>query len=114
MNSFQGHSSFVTHMDWSLNGHFLRSTSGDLELLYCKTNVFKQLMTRNSKFKNAEAFVECFAGNPSVCRQITSASQLRNEEWATETCTIGFCVLGEQPGKQILPTMFIYFIYWIN
>ena len=32
----QGHSSFVTHLDWSQDSQHLRSNSGDYELLYCK------------------------------------------------------------------------------
>ena len=33
----QGHSSFVTHIDWSCCGQYLRSNSGDYEVLYCKS-----------------------------------------------------------------------------
>ena len=33
--SFQGHSSFITHLDWSADGSTIRSNSGDYELLYC-------------------------------------------------------------------------------
>ena len=32
----QGHSSFVTHLDWSTDGVYLCSNSGDYEVLYCK------------------------------------------------------------------------------
>lgn len=32
---FQGHSSFITHLDWSVDGQNLRSNSGDYELLFC-------------------------------------------------------------------------------
>lgn len=35
-NLFQGHSSFITHLDWSADGQYLRSNSGDYEVLYCK------------------------------------------------------------------------------
>ena len=31
-----GHSSFITHIDWSADGVNLQTTSGDYELLYCK------------------------------------------------------------------------------
>ncbi|KAJ8922469.1 hypothetical protein NQ315_007497 [Exocentrus adspersus] len=31
-----GHSSYVTHVDWAMDGQTLRSNSGDYELLYCK------------------------------------------------------------------------------
>ena len=33
---FQGHASFITHIDWSADGQYIRSNSGDYELLYCK------------------------------------------------------------------------------
>ncbi|KQK84121.1 echinoderm microtubule associated protein like 3 [Amazona aestiva] len=29
-----GHSSFITHLDWSKDGHFIMSNSGDYEILY--------------------------------------------------------------------------------
>lgn len=32
----QGHSSFITHIDWSKDGEHIRSNSGDYELLYCE------------------------------------------------------------------------------
>jgi len=32
---FQGHSSFVTHIDWDQNNEIIRSNSGDYEVLYC-------------------------------------------------------------------------------
>uniref|UniRef100_A0A8V0X310 EMAP like 3 n=1 Tax=Gallus gallus TaxID=9031 RepID=A0A8V0X310_CHICK len=31
-----GHSSFITHLDWSKDGHFIMSNSGDYEILYCE------------------------------------------------------------------------------
>lgn len=34
--SNKGHSSFITHIDWSKDSEYLRSNSGDYELLYCK------------------------------------------------------------------------------
>lgn len=32
----QGHSSFITHLDWSVNSQLLVSNSGDYEILYCE------------------------------------------------------------------------------
>lgn len=34
--SNQGHSSFITHLDWSKDGKYIMSNSGDYEILYCK------------------------------------------------------------------------------
>lgn len=31
-----GHSSFITHVDWSVDGNYLQSNSGDYEILYCE------------------------------------------------------------------------------
>ncbi|XP_032689910.1 echinoderm microtubule-associated protein-like 2 isoform X8 [Odontomachus brunneus] len=65
-----GHSSFITHLDWSVDGQYLRSNSGDYELLYW---------------------------NPGVCRQIPQPSMLRNVDWATHTCVISFETIGIWP-----------------
>ncbi|XP_024881267.1 echinoderm microtubule-associated protein-like 2 isoform X7 [Temnothorax curvispinosus] len=65
-----GHSSFLTHLDWSVDGQYLRSNSGDYELLYW---------------------------NPGVCRQIPQSSMLRNVDWSTHTCVISFETIGIWP-----------------
>ncbi|XP_015114327.1 echinoderm microtubule-associated protein-like 2 isoform X3 [Diachasma alloeum] len=65
-----GHSSFITHLDWSVDGQYLRSNSGDYELLYW---------------------------NAGVCRQIPQSSTLRDVDWATHTCVISFETIGIWP-----------------
>ncbi|XP_044004070.1 echinoderm microtubule-associated protein-like 2 isoform X2 [Aphidius gifuensis] len=65
-----GHSSFITHLDWSSDGQYLRTNSGDYELLYW---------------------------NPGVCRQIPQSSSLRDVDWATHTCSISFETIGIWP-----------------
>lgn len=35
--SNQGHSSFITHLDWSKDGKYIMSNSGDYEILYCES-----------------------------------------------------------------------------
>ncbi|XP_045105800.1 echinoderm microtubule-associated protein-like 2 isoform X4 [Portunus trituberculatus] len=70
MGRCQGHSSFVTHLDWSADNQFLQSNSGDYELLYW---------------------------NAGLCRQIVQTSQMRDVEWATSSCTLSFNTLGIWP-----------------
>uniref|UniRef100_A0A1Y1MLA9 Uncharacterized protein n=1 Tax=Photinus pyralis TaxID=7054 RepID=A0A1Y1MLA9_PHOPY len=65
-----GHSSFVTHIDWSADGEILRSNSGDYELLYW---------------------------NAATCRQIPQSSAFRDTEWASNNCTITFSTIGIWP-----------------
>ncbi|KAI5098974.1 echinoderm microtubule-associated protein-like 2 isoform X1, partial [Silurus meridionalis] len=65
-----GHSSFVTHIDWSTNSQYIVTNSGDYEIL----------------------FWEASSG-----KHITSADAVRNLEWATSTCVLGFSVFGIWP-----------------
>ncbi|CAH8432945.1 unnamed protein product [Schistosoma bovis] len=68
-----GHSSFILHIDWSVDGRFLRSVSGDYEILFWT------------------AF---------DCRQVVSPSTLRDLEWASQTCTLGWEVAGIWPSDS--------------
>uniref|UniRef100_A0A182MKJ9 EML-like second beta-propeller domain-containing protein n=1 Tax=Anopheles culicifacies TaxID=139723 RepID=A0A182MKJ9_9DIPT len=65
-----GHSSFISHLDWSKDSQVLRSNSGDYEILYW---------------------------NPTLCRQITSQSTVKNLEWATQNCSVSFETIGIWP-----------------
>uniref|UniRef100_A0A1A8NV16 Echinoderm microtubule associated protein like 1 n=1 Tax=Nothobranchius pienaari TaxID=704102 RepID=A0A1A8NV16_9TELE len=65
-----GHSSFITHVDWSVDSQYLVSNSGDYEILYWI---------------------------PSVCKQVVSVETTRDIDWATYTCTLGFHVFGLWP-----------------
>ncbi|XP_023391007.1 echinoderm microtubule-associated protein-like 2 [Pteropus vampyrus] len=64
----QGHSSFITHLDWAQDSSCFVTNSGDYEILYW---------------------------DPATCKQITSADAVRNMEWATATCVLGFGVFGK-------------------
>ncbi|CAH8495818.1 unnamed protein product [Schistosoma rodhaini] len=68
-----GHTSFILHIDWSVDGRFIRSVSGDYEILFWT------------------AF---------DCRQVVSPSTLRDLEWASQTCTIGWEVAGIWPSDS--------------
>ncbi|XP_042144589.1 echinoderm microtubule-associated protein-like 2 isoform X6 [Ixodes scapularis] len=65
-----GHSSFITHLDWSEDSTYIRSCSGDYELLFW---------------------------NALVCRQVTNMSITRDLKWHTQSCTIGFNAFGIWP-----------------
>ncbi|XP_051845330.1 echinoderm microtubule-associated protein-like 2 isoform X1 [Antechinus flavipes] len=62
-----GHSSFITHLDWAEDSSCFVTNSGDYEILYW---------------------------DPATCKQITSADMVRNVEWVTATCVLGFGVFG--------------------
>uniref|UniRef100_A0A8C7WI41 EMAP like 2 n=1 Tax=Oncorhynchus mykiss TaxID=8022 RepID=A0A8C7WI41_ONCMY len=65
-----GHSSFVTHLDWSVDSQYIVTNSGDYEIL----------------------FWEASSG-----KHVTSMDLVRNVEWATSTCVLGFSVFGVWP-----------------
>ncbi|XP_067875081.1 LOW QUALITY PROTEIN: echinoderm microtubule-associated protein-like 2 [Heterodontus francisci] len=64
-----GHSSFITHLDWSTDSRYIVTNSGDYEILYWTPN----------------------------CKQVTSADVVRDLEWATSTCVLSFQVFGIWP-----------------
>ncbi|KAH9628734.1 hypothetical protein HF086_003688 [Spodoptera exigua] len=65
-----GHSSYITHLDWSADSQYIRSNSGDYELLYW---------------------------NATTCRQIPQPTSMRDVTWATNTCPITFQTIGVWP-----------------
>ncbi|KAJ3417480.1 Echinoderm microtubule-associated protein-like 5 [Chytridiales sp. JEL 0842] len=90
MNICKGHSSFISHLDWSADSQFIQTNSGDYELLFWSALTGKQ---------------------------ITKASSVKDVEWATFTCILGWPVQGifekgmqgndinyvdRHPGKQCL------------
>jgi WD40 repeat protein len=65
-SKMQKHSSFITHLDWSISGDFLHSTCGAYELLFWDANSYRQM--------------------PS------GATALRDEPWHTWSVTLGWPV----------------------
>ena len=43
--TFKGHSSYITHLDWSSDGRIIQSTCGAYELLYSEAATGKQVWT---------------------------------------------------------------------
>jgi len=41
----QGHENFISQLDWSRDGRFLQSVSGDYDLLYCKLSLQSPIFT---------------------------------------------------------------------
>uniref|UniRef100_A0A671WEY9 EMAP like 2 n=1 Tax=Sparus aurata TaxID=8175 RepID=A0A671WEY9_SPAAU len=75
-----GHSSFVTHLDWSRDSQYLVTNSGDYEILFCSLPFFS--------IGNKEL-------NPG--KHVTNMDTVRNLEWATYTCTLGINTFGVWP-----------------
>jgi len=70
----RGHSSYVSHIDWSLDSKLLRSTCGAYELLFWDVAAGKQALS--------------------------SADSLEGDtRWATETVSLGFGVMGIWPNN---------------
>ncbi|XP_054838890.1 echinoderm microtubule-associated protein-like 4 isoform X2 [Eublepharis macularius] len=66
-----GHSSYITHLDWSPDNKFLMSNSGDYEILYWSI--------------------------PDGCKLIRNRSDCKDVDWVTYTCVLGFQVFGVWP-----------------
>ncbi|KAK3752556.1 hypothetical protein QZH41_013411, partial [Actinostola sp. cb2023] len=68
-----GHTSYVTHLDWSADSTQIQSTSGDYELLFWDV---------------------------LICERITSSEEMRNTDWASHNCVLGYPVLGIWPDES--------------
>nr|XP_057923889.1 echinoderm microtubule-associated protein-like 3 isoform X2 [Doryrhamphus excisus] len=63
-----GHSSFITHLDWSKDGRYIMSNSGDYEILYWDI--------------------------ATGCKLMRNRFESKDREWASYTCVLGFHVMG--------------------
>ena len=79
----RGHSSFVTHIDWSTDSRSLQSNCGAHELLYW------QLWDTVPGTKPAQ-----YRWRP---HQEKTSSTMRNAKWATQSCTFGWALRGIWP-----------------
>ncbi|XP_039640332.1 echinoderm microtubule-associated protein-like 4 isoform X2 [Perca fluviatilis] len=66
-----GHSSYITHLDWSPDNNFIMSNSGDYEILYWDI--------------------------PNGCKLIRNRSECKDIDWASYTCVLGYHVFGVWP-----------------
>mmetsp|Transcript_3035 Transcript_3035/g.4634 ORF Transcript_3035/g.4634 Transcript_3035/m.4634 type:complete len:1138 (-) Transcript_3035:82-3495(-) len=72
LKRLRGHTSYITHLDWSIDNKFIRSTCGAYELLFWDVTSGKQSL---SSFDTLEA----------------------DASWHTSTCILGFNLMGIWP-----------------
>lgn len=72
-----GHSSFITHIDWSADSEFLMSNSGDYEILIW---------------------------HAKTCKQVTQVQQIREISYHTNNCTISLNTLGIWNSTDVVVT----------
>eukprot|EP01035_Chromulina_nebulosa_P020318 gene20318-26374_t len=72
LQRLHGHSSYITHIDWSYDCQLLRSTCGAYEILYWDIKKGKQFLSSGDALES-------------------------DTEWLTDTCTLGFQVMGIWP-----------------
>nr|XP_006815111.1 PREDICTED: echinoderm microtubule-associated protein-like CG42247-like [Saccoglossus kowalevskii] len=70
----QGHENFITHLDWSDDGYYLQSVSGNYDLLYWDVNSMKREKV---------------------------AMVMRDAAWKTQSCILGYDVLGVWASKEV-------------
>merc|ERR1711907_658971 len=66
----RGHSSYITHLDWTANGKFIQSTDGAYEILYWEAGTWKQFFR---------------------------PTELSDTSYQTWTCVLGWPVMGIWP-----------------
>ena len=70
--------SFLTHLDWSEDGHYVQTNDGAYELLWYSVD------------------------EDDLCevKQVTSATSMRDVKWATQSCVLGWGVQGVYDAGQ--------------
>ena len=96
----RGHSSYVTHIDWSADGEFLQSSSGDYELLYWQGPHSSKYRDRHVQAGSPrKGYYGALLGEEKDRKweQYRDMTDLCDHEWETWTCTLGFPVTGIWP-----------------
>ncbi|XP_070560903.1 echinoderm microtubule-associated protein-like 1 isoform X3 [Ptychodera flava] len=70
----RGHENFITHIDWSKDGCYIQSVSGNYDLMYWDVNALK-----NEK----------------------SALSMRDVDWSSQSCILGYSLLGVWSSKDV-------------
>ena len=93
----RGHSSYITHIDWSLTGEFLQSNSGDYELLYWQapeSNIFRKnhIIPGSPRTRKIQDKTIHYRWD-----QYRDMSDMADCQWHSWTSTLGFPVMGVWP-----------------
>uniref|UniRef100_A0AAQ4PFS5 EMAP like 4 n=1 Tax=Gasterosteus aculeatus aculeatus TaxID=481459 RepID=A0AAQ4PFS5_GASAC len=92
-----GHSSYITHLDWSPDNNFIMSNSGDYEILYCEY-CDAVLLWFCEHVLMLSGHSSLFSGDvPNGCKLIRNRSECKDIDWATYTCVLGYHVFGVWP-----------------
>ena len=79
LRRLKGHTSFITQLDWSLDNRLLRSCCASYELLYWDVGVGRQFLSTHDAME-------------------------ADTQWQTQTCVLGFPVMGNTPSHYFLFT----------
>ena len=82
-----GHSSYVSHLEWSEDSNVVQSTSGDFELLYWDV---RGKIDRRAGIHGGK--IAQLAEHPERIAELRC--KVRDMEWASWTCLQGFPVMG--------------------
>jgi WD40 repeat protein len=80
----KGHSSYITHLDFSEDSNWLQTTCGAYELLFWDV-------------RSPTPGQPYIKSKPAKIRQQTNATAMRDVDWHTWTCTLGWPVQGIWP-----------------
>lgn len=89
----KGHTSYVTHLDWSADSTLIQSNCGAYEILYWDVAKGNRRHTESAAWrrKSNSTYFACDAGR----QLLSSTDQVEADtNWHTNTCVLGFPVMG--------------------